>query len=58
MVSYIKEDAKKFLTERFGWQPYLKSILNLASRNFMRAIGCPRGLAMMLEEFSFLSNPY
>ena len=33
MVSYIKEDAKKFLTERF-WQPILKAFES-PSRNFM-----------------------
>ena len=53
-IPYIKEDAKKLLIEKFGWQPYPQKHLRVGLQNFMKVIGLLNVLVMMSEKFSIL----
>ena len=55
MVSYIKEDAKKFLTERFGWQPYPQKHFESRFTKFYESYWLPKRFGYDVRRVQFSS---
>ena len=54
MVSYIKEDAKrKFLTERFGWQPYPQKHFESRFTKFYESYWLPKRFGYDVRRVQF-----
>ncbi|MDA9985686.1 N-acetyl sugar amidotransferase [Alphaproteobacteria bacterium] len=55
MVAYIKEDAKKFLSNRFGWQPYPQKHFESRFTKFYESYWLPKRFGYDVRRVQFSS---
>ena len=55
MISYVKEDAKKFLTSHFGWQPYTQKHFESRFTKFYESYWLPERFGYDVRKVQFSS---